>query len=50
MFCLTPGDSISFSDNGIRQQCMISKIEPVTAPKPADDVPDNDHAGQPQGY
>jgi hypothetical protein len=33
-FCLTPGDSISFSDGHIRQQCMIDKIEPYTPPAP----------------
>lgn len=46
MFCLTPGDSISFNDGGMRQMCMISKIEPVAAEPPADAVtapPPNDH-------
>jgi hypothetical protein len=36
-FCLTPGDSISFSDGQVRRQCMIDKIEPYTPPPPAPD-------------
>jgi hypothetical protein len=29
-FCLTPGDSIAFSDGLVRRQCMIDKIEPIS--------------------
>jgi hypothetical protein len=34
LFCLTPGDFISFSGAGVPRQCMIDKIEPYVAPKP----------------
>lgn len=51
MFCLTPGDFVSFSDNGARQRCMISKIEPLAPPASdsGDHATDN-HQDQPSGY
>ena len=33
MFCLTPGDVVSFSDNGARQRCMMN-TELATLPMP----------------
>jgi hypothetical protein len=31
--CLTTGDSVVYSHGGISQSCIISKVEPYTAPK-----------------
>lgn len=51
MFCLTPGDVVSFSDNGARQRCMISKIEPVAPPaSDSGDHASDNHSDQPTGY
>ncbi len=53
MFCLQPGDSISFNEaGGMRQRCMIDKIEPYVPP--ADHGDNSDHADSgdhaPSGY
>jgi hypothetical protein len=52
MFCLSPGDSISFSNGGIRQTCMIDKITPLAAEpaKPADAPAPAADGQQPGGY
>jgi hypothetical protein len=46
-FCLTPGDSISFTDAGMRRQCMIDKIEPIPSTPP--DAPDAERSGDSGG-
>ncbi len=49
-FCLQPGDSIFFSDAGVRRQCMIDKISPLAAGAPSDAPADQPAQNQPQGY
>jgi len=53
MFCLQPGDSISFrGPGGTRQQCMINKIEPYTPPADHGDNGGHSDSGDhaPSGY
>jgi hypothetical protein len=55
MFCLTPGDFVSFSDGNVRQRCMIDKIVPLAAPAAGnsggDSGSDSGNASPaPQGY
>ncbi len=34
--CLTPGDAVVYRHGGLNQNCIITKVEPYTAPKPGE--------------